>query len=256
MHLESGKVRHGINKRLRCNNKKCRKHEDPFKDTIFAGSKLAISSIIRIIATFVMRMKGQDAADQCNVSQNTIQYWFKNLTERCIDSLDELSFGKIGGLGYTVEIDETHMYTNKRKIGRRLKGEKWWMVGGICRETRQIFLKMTKIRSSNFLMSLIKENVEQGTRVITDGWKGYNNLSQHDFIHHKIIHEEAFVDPSDRSIHTNTVERLWGLLKQFLSKGLPSHVIEREAKHFIFRKMIFSRKFSEIFHVIINKIIN
>ena len=255
IHLESGKKRHGINKRLRCNSKECRKHGDPFSGTIFANSKLTVSCILRIIGTFTMRMKAKDATEHCKVNQNTINDWSAKITDRWIATLDDFCLGKIGGTGYTIEVDETHLYTNKRRIGRRLEGEKWWMVGGICRETGEIFLKMTKVRSSRVLIEIIRANIEEGTRIITDGWRGYSTVSLYNYKHDIIIHEKAFVDSHDPSIHTNTIERLWRSVKEFLPRGLPCDTIEREMKHFIFRRMIFSRSFGVIFREIINKII-
>lgn len=46
---------------------------------------------------------------------------------------------KIGCMGDIVEIDEAHIFTNKRWIGCRLVGVSYYVLGGIDRTTKNIF---------------------------------------------------------------------------------------------------------------------
>jgi hypothetical protein len=85
---------------------------------------------------------------------------------------NERKSAKIGGVGLTVEIDECHIFSNKRRIWRIIVGESFWVVAGICRETRDVFFDVTLMRNAEYLTELILSNVIQGTKIITDFWKG------------------------------------------------------------------------------------
>jgi len=56
----------------------------------------------------------------------------------------------------------------------------------------------------------VRENVEQGAELFTDGFKSYSGLHV-DYIHKVIDHAEKYVDGQ---IHTNGIENFWSLLKR------------------------------------------
>ena len=56
----------------------------------------------------------------------------------CFNIVSEISCDKIGGEGFTVEIDESKFGKMKYHKGRYIKGQ--WIFGGICHETKQFFV--------------------------------------------------------------------------------------------------------------------
>ena len=52
------------------------------------------------------------------------------------------------------------------------------------------------------LLPLIQQHVLPGTHIITDGWRAYRQLPNHNWVNHKL----HFIDPNDKTVHTNTVE--------------------------------------------------
>jgi hypothetical protein len=65
--------------------------------------------------------------------------------------------------------------------------------------------------------------------VFSDGWTAYNGLSALGYNHGVVIHKMNFLNPGNREIHTQTVERLNRTLKEFLpatsnSQLLDSHI--------------------------------
>ena len=118
----------------------------------------------------------------------------------------------------TVEIDETFLFRRKYNIGRTLFNEREsiWILGGVCRENKEAFAVHVPDRGAETLERLILRHVAQDTRIITDGWRGYVNLQKLGFNHATVIHNDHFVDPNDRTVHTNTIERRWGILKQII----------------------------------------
>ena len=45
---------------------------------------------------------------------------------------------EIGGIGFTVEIDESKIGKRKYNRGRVIEGQ--WVLSGICRENKQVFM--------------------------------------------------------------------------------------------------------------------
>jgi transposase-like protein len=69
----------------------------------------------------------------------------------------------------------------------------------------------------------VREHVEQGAELFTDGWKGYSGLHT-DYVHQVIDHAEKYVDGQ---IHTNGIENFWSLLK----RGLKGTYVSVEPFH-------------------------
>ena len=60
--------------------------------------------------------------------------------------------------------------------------------------------------------------MKPGTTIITDSWKGYNDVKKY-FKHLVINHSKNFVDPKNKEIHTQKIERFWRTLKSFLKNN-------------------------------------
>ena len=124
---------------------------------------------------------GEDSdteADQSTqLGSNTIDRYFKLLREIVCDYMvtSFKTVEKIGGPGLTVEIDESQFGKRKYRgtiiIGRRFA----WILGGVCRETGEMFLVPcpNNKRDKPTLLAIILANVKQGTTIYTDGWAAY-----------------------------------------------------------------------------------
>ena len=134
---------------------------------------------------------------------------------------------KVGGPGIQLQADEA-WFGRKFKHHRGMRGDPEtaltiWVVGGIetklreCEKKRRAFAVMVANRNKPTLNQIFRDNVAPGTEIVTDGWKGYNDLSQLegcDFTHSVVNHTENFTDP-DTGHHTNTQE---GTKNDFSSK--------------------------------------
>jgi hypothetical protein len=218
MKIEQGKKRHGFNKRFRCFKRTCRNQSSFWKNTIFKGNHLSITNILRLMYCFSISFGVKKTIAHLNLSPTTVIRWFKIFRRIiCADYMNNVEH-KIGGAGFTVEIDETHICKRKYGVGRVLLSEAVWLVGGICRETGEIFLKTTTRRNSNTLSNIILNNVNSGTTIITDCWRGYSGLSDLNFNHFTVNHSINFVSPDNNEIHTQNVERLWRSIKAVIKK--------------------------------------
>ncbi|XP_022174514.1 uncharacterized protein LOC111036697 [Myzus persicae] len=121
---------------------------------------------------------------------------------------------KIGGIGKTVEIDESKFGRRKYHCGHRVEGQ--WIFGGIERESGLCFLVPVERRDKVTLLSLIKDWILPGTCIISDCWKAYDCLEE-GFRHVTVNHSIKFINP-DTGAHTNNVEGMWRHAKASLSK--------------------------------------
>ena len=67
---------------------------------------------------------------------------------------------QIGGANCTVEIDEAKFGKRKYNRGRMVEGQ--WVLGGICRETKETFFVPVEDRTSETLIGLIKKHDRTG----------------------------------------------------------------------------------------------
>ncbi|KAK3881172.1 hypothetical protein Pcinc_014377 [Petrolisthes cinctipes] len=130
--------------------------------------------------------------------------------------------GKIGGPGKIVAIDENKFRRRKYNATRLVEDQ--WVFGGICQETRAVFLVPVEKCDQETLLNVIRERVEPGTTIISDCWRAYNCLEEEGYRHLTVNHSINFVDPNT---HTNTIERLWKEAK----RKVP--LFGRRKKHFV-----------------------
>jgi hypothetical protein len=135
--------------------------------------------------------------------------------------MSEVVIEKIGGIGRVVEIDETKIFRRKNLQGRLAVGEKKleWVFGGICRETKQNFFRFVPDRSEDTLVQVLLTNVYTGTTIMSDCWRGYQNLTNHSFRHKTVNHSKNFLNLDDESVHRQTIERVWPGLKENIPKS-------------------------------------
>ena len=174
---------------FRC--KKCRCGVSWTHNTWFQGKKISIIDCLILIFYWCFNFSVKQVSTLTSLSENTIVGYFDSIRKVCVD--DVVNSGqKLGGVGETVEIDETHLYTRKYHKGRvlALEKEQIWFVGGIERRTKKVFVVLTKKRDKNKLNQIIEQWVEKGTTIYTDGWRGYNDLFHLGYDHSSVNHKK------------------------------------------------------------------
>jgi hypothetical protein len=167
------------------------------------------------------------------ISDKTVTAFIKYLRELVADSLDPIDF-VIGGKGIIVEIDETKL--GKRKYNRGHKVEGVWVLVGVERTLdRKVFLRIIEHRDSETLTSIILQHVMPGSIIITDYWKGYLSLSDHDFTHLRVNHSITFKDEITGAC-TNTVEGTNNAMKTSIPPRQRTKECENNLWEFIWRR--------------------
>ncbi len=114
-----------------------------------------------------------------------------------------------------VEVDETYVGNQEGLRGGRELGERALVVGGVevrGRASGRVRLKVVPDASASSLTGFVKANVEPGTTVITDGWKGYASLSDLGYRHRPKTQGR----PERAEVILPRVHRVFGNLKTWL----------------------------------------
>jgi transposase-like protein len=116
-------------------------------------------------------------------------------------------------------------------------------VGGIERGTRKCFMEVVPDRSANTLNHVIKKWILPGSRIITDGWQGYNELENLDggiYQHDVVVHEYNFVNPNDADVHTQSIESTWNRMKSTLKRmrGTSADLFPSYLAEFLWRESV------------------
>jgi hypothetical protein len=98
-------------------------------------------------------------------------------------------------------------------------------------------------------MDKVRENVERGSVVYTDGLASYSKLNQ-DYVHHVIDHATEYVRGH---VHTNNIEGFWSVFKRTI-KGTyiaprPKHLqryVEEQVTRFNDRELKDGPRFAKI----------
>ena len=105
-------------------------------------------------------------------SSETLSDYYNYCREVCSQIVENESSKPIWGEGCTVEVDEAKFGKHKYQRGRIVEGQ--WVLGGICRETLQVFLVPVDRRDGATLVAIIEEYVAPKTHIVSDCWKGYD----------------------------------------------------------------------------------
>ena len=84
--------------------------ESQLKGTIFEGARASPETIMELCQCFALKLTYDQTAAETGVSRPTIAKWFSTFREICLEKIradTELQDQKLGGVGETVEVDET-----------------------------------------------------------------------------------------------------------------------------------------------------
>ncbi|XP_064459292.1 uncharacterized protein LOC135369706 [Ornithodoros turicata] len=204
--------------RFRCRRNHAEFCQSTTVGTWFENIRLAPEQVLILIYCFSKKMTFRQAIDEASLSSEstmseaTVADWYSYCREVCTDSIADVQSGKIGGTNHTVEIDECKIGRRKYPRGRVVEGT--WVLGLIDVTTKELRLTICPPdkRDKDTLLSLVDANVEKGTTLHTDCWKGYGGLTAEEFRRMTVDHGYHFVD-TDNDVTTNHIESQWRSLR-------------------------------------------
>jgi len=156
-----------------------------------------------------------------------------------------------GPLSGHVEIDETLVGGRQSKQDTRDKGTNKTIVLGMVE--RDGFLRAGPIDDTTMhvLEPLVLTNVQRGSVVSTDEWRGYNNLSKAPYRHGTVNHSaKEYV----RGIHhVNSLEGHWAQLKRSI-RGTHVHVSAKHLWKYV-SEFSYRRNFRASHHGMFNRLV-
>ena len=209
----------------------------------FEGSHLSLEQALLVTYCWCYNMRQYDARREAEVLSNkTTVEWYaacRDVPELWLH-LNPMVIGGVDANGRPkdCEVDESKFFKRKYNRGRVVPGR--WVVGGIERDTGRCFMVEVARRDAPTLEAVLRQWIRPGSRIITDGWNGYNGVAAmpgRNYIHDVVIHEHNFVDPHDPTIHTQNVENMWMRVKHFFREkyGVHSDHFWEAVNEWIFR---------------------
>jgi transposase-like protein len=141
--------------------------------------------------------------------------WF--LLHRIRSAMENGTFKKLSG---TVEVDETaigglsknmHKWKRERRINHPGQHSGKVLVMGLLERHGEAIVRVIPDVEGKTLKGHIRNHVEAGSEVFTDGFGGYKGMT--DYVHDFVQHSEEYVRGR---VHTNGIENFWCLLKRMI----------------------------------------
>lgn len=209
----------------RCNTRiganKCNTETSVFSNTFFENSKLSPKIILFLLYEWCEDTPTNKAAKEYSCNQSTVSRWYSKFQEIAVGVYEMFNTKKIGGPNQIVQIDETCILKRKNHQGRILRNQKWIFGGIELLNNNNFFFKIVENRSSNILINIINESIAPGSIIMSDMWRGYNNLeiilAQNNYTHLQVNHSQNFINPLTGA-HTQAIEAFWSVMKRKLRR--------------------------------------
>lgn len=159
----------------------------------------------------------------------------------------------LGGVGETVEIDETLIGGSVSGKGQGYKGNKTCVVGMLERDG-ELVTRVVQSRTKVAMHALINAQVLPGTTVNTDEFGGYKDLCHAGYKHVRVNHAAGeYARPCGAGV--NAIEGFWAQLKRGINgthihvsgKHLPKYLGEfeyrwnmRQVPHLMLDRLLYS----------------
>jgi len=197
--------------------------------TIFEDSAIPLEKWLVAVWLMVNCKNGvssYEIARDLGVTQKSA--WF--MAHRIRLAMKNNSLMKLGTEGGPVEADETFVGPDPRKMHKARRAKilaiaasdptknqrapgKTIVMGMLDRNMRQVRAMVIPDVKRTTLQEKILNNVEAGSRMITDDFPAYKYALADKFAHDVINHVEGYVDGQ---VHTNGIENFWSLFKRTL----------------------------------------
>ncbi len=224
-----GKVRHGLKK---CGE--CRKQFTVKVGTVFEHARIPLTKMLQAVHLIVSSKKGISAHQLHRVLEISYKSaWF--LAHRIREAMRSGDLARpFGSNGGAVEVDETYIGQKKgAEVKRGGWNHKHTVLALVDRESGQS--KWFHVASAKFdqIQPIVLDNIHREARLMTDEARVYKPIGKRFAEHGTTLHGAGtYVDPIDRTIHTNTVEGEFSIFKRGM-RGVYQHCGEQHLHRYL-----------------------
>ena len=218
----------------------CNSSLNPFAHTLLAKTKLQVDTFILLALGWLRNKPYREQLSDFCISERALSSFNQRMNAFAITVLEKKKT-KIGGPLVIVEIDEALLHRRKNFVGRVKPSG--WVLGGVERPNTpdsipRTFFVQCEQRTREQLESLILDNVEIGSIIITDSFSSYSRLSLLGYHHYTVNHSKNFID-SETKAHTQRIEGLWRQLRHSLpSTGSTFNHLSGYLAAFVYRRRV------------------
>jgi transposase-like protein len=224
-----GVVRHGLKK---CGE--CRKQFTVKIGTVFEHARMPLHKMLQAVHLIVSSKKGISSHQLSRVLE--VQYksaWF--LAHRIREAMRSgdlaVPFGTGGG---AVEVDETYIgFKAGAAPARAGHAHKMAVLALVDRDSGTMRSFSIERTSADSIHPIVLSNISREARLMTDEAKLYRKVGKQFAEHGTTLHGAGnYVNVSDRTIHTNTVEGAFSIFKRGM-RGVYQHCAEHHLHRYL-----------------------
>jgi len=122
---------------------------------------------------------------------NYNNYFHKECCQWLLTTTELLGGFNANGQSVFVEVDESYFFHRKHHQGQRRIGK--WVVGLVERDSGRCWMEVVARWDAPTLEHIITNHVLPGTTIVTDAWRGYQNVAQLNdgvYVHDVIVHSQ------------------------------------------------------------------
>lgn len=196
---------------------KCYQCRKPFTvkiGTIFEDSKVAMHIWLQAMYLIAGSKKGISSNQLHRTLGVTLKTaWF--MSHRIREAMRSDDTSMFGGHGGVVEVDETFIGRLKGAPVKRAFHHKMKVLALVDRDSGKARTMVIENVNATTLMPIVLGNVAREARVMTDEHSGYRDMGKFFAAHGTTSHGRGqYVDPADRTVHSNTVEGYFSIFKR------------------------------------------
>ena len=223
-----GAIRYGLKK---CGE--CRQQFTAKVGTVFEHARMPLHKMLQAVHLMISSKKGISSHQLSRVLEVTYKAaWF--LAHRIREAMRSGDLAPFGSGGGAVEVDETY-FGQKKGVERARAGHahKFGVLALVDRESRTMrTFTFDKFRA-DAVHPIVLSNISREARLMTDEARMYWKIGREFADHGRTLHGAGvYVDPKDRTIHTNTVEGAFSIFKRGM-KGVYQHCGEQHLHRYL-----------------------